>query len=61
MKNKCENWWGVKHNFGKWEMKDEGNLMSNMHNPPLRIGFWTKQERICIDCGYTETKYKEIY
>ncbi len=55
----CRSFWGTNHDFGKWEVVDEGELKSVRHNPPITIGFWIKQKRTCRRCGFVELDYQE--
>ena len=58
-KETCEKWYGTKHTFGKWKIVEEGNMMNHHFNPPIRNGFWVKQERVCEVCNYKEIDFNE--
>jgi len=55
----CEKWYGIKHNFDKWTIESEGDLLNTGNTPPNRVGFWMKQKRKCVQRGYTEMEYIE--
>ena len=48
--------WGYKHNWSRWEVIDEGNILSGNN----RIGKYLVQGRTCKDCNFKELKSKKL-
>ena len=48
-----------KHDYGIWKIISQGDVACTSFfdtNTEYLIGFWTKQQRVCKNCGYTQTK-----
>jgi len=60
-KKDCPGWIFKKHDYDRWQMPEKGEIWStSVFNKSGVIGFWTKQQRICRNCGYTQTKIDKV-
>ena len=58
----CQGWIFKKHSYDKWEILDKGEIWSaSPFTKDGVIGFWIRQQRVCTNCGYTQTKVEKVY
>ena len=57
----CPGWIFKKHDYDRWQMLEKGEIWSSsFFNKDGVIGFWIKQQRICRNCGYIQTKIDKV-
>jgi hypothetical protein len=54
MKEKCEKWWGTKHDFAEWEIVEKGEVVRQIRGIKVITGFFIQQQRKCKRCGYIQ-------
>lgn len=45
--------WFTSHKWGKWEEIGQGRLIQDGKRT---VGFWIKQERVCLNCGLKQLR-----
>jgi len=58
----CSGWIFKIHDYEEWKMISQGDIArtSFFNNTEYTAGFWTKQQRICRNCGYIQTKIDKV-
>ena len=59
MNNNCKKWYGTEHEFDKWKITEEVNLVKTTNQ--AIVGKSILQRRICKKCGYTEIDCQKEY
>ena len=55
VKKNCN--WFTGHKWKKWHEIGRGNMVANKTNT---VGFWIKQERVCLDCGLKQLRVDSV-
>ena len=58
----CPGWIFKKHDYEEWKMISQGEIARNsfFDNTEYTTGFWTKQQRVCRNCGYIQIKVDRV-
>jgi hypothetical protein len=57
---KCERWYGFKHKFDQWRVREDSTITRGGDKSKEVIGRWLLQERKCLRCGFVELNKQEI-
>ena len=49
--------WFTGHKWKKWEEIGQGRLIQDGRRT---VGFWIKQERVCLDCGLKQLRVDSV-
>jgi len=59
MKDTCHGWFRVHHNYGRWEIISEGQIV-DVDDSTIIKGNYIRQQRVCIDCHFIQQTYDEL-
>lgn len=57
---KCDRWYGAKHKFDQWKVKEDNLITRIGERKNEVIGRWILQERKCSKCGFVEFNKQQI-
>lgn len=49
--------WFTGHKWKKWHEIGRGNMVADK---TITVGFWIKQERVCLDCGLKQLRVDSV-